>query len=166
MAGIGLDARIVYELDLNLKARLGKLAYWHGGIRQLGRPVPRFTISVNGVSHVASFALITKVRNYGGDFEIAKRVRLTDPDFEVVVFQNHEWHDYLRFFGAVVTNRLYTTPGVTIYRSSGASVSGPEDGRIYVQTDGEAVGDVPATISTVPDALTLLVPNTYCLSAR
>jgi diacylglycerol kinase (ATP) len=165
MAGIGLDARIVYELDLNLKARLGKLAYWHGGFLQFGRFIPRFTICVNGVSYVASFALITKVRNYGGDFEIAKRIRLTDPDFEVVIFQNHEWHDYVRFFGAVVTNRLYTTPGVTICRSAGASVGGAEDSRIYVQTDGEAVGNLPATISTVPDALTLLVPKNYSSSA-
>ena len=42
MAGVGLDARIVYELDLDLKGKLGKLAYWHGGFRQFGRPVPRF----------------------------------------------------------------------------------------------------------------------------
>jgi len=161
MAGIGLDARIVYELDLNLKARLGKLAYWHGGFRQLGRRVPQFTIKVHGVPHVASFALITRVRNYGGDFEIAKRVRLTDAEFEVVLFQNHEWHDYLRFFGAVVTNRLYTTPGVTICRASEAVIAPPEDERIYVQMDGEAVGSVPATISSVPDSLTLLIPKGY-----
>ena len=110
---------------------------------------------------MASFALITRVRNYGGDFEIAKRVRLTDAEFEVVLFQNHEWHDYLRFFGAVVTNRLYTTPGVTICRASEAVIAPPEDERIYVQMDGEAVGSVPATISSVPDSLTLLIPKGY-----
>jgi YegS/Rv2252/BmrU family lipid kinase len=161
MAGIGLDARIVYELDLNLKARLGKLAYWHGGFKQLGRPVPRFTIHVNGESHRASFALITRVRNYGGDFQIARRIRLTDSDFEMVIFHISEWHDYLRLFGAVVTNRLYTTPGVTVYRATTASVLCPEDDRIFVQTDGEAVGGIPATILTVPDALTLLIPKPY-----
>lgn len=161
MAGVGLDARIVYELDLDLKARLGKIAYWHGGLRQLGRSVPRFPVSVNGSTHEASFVLITRVRNYGGDFEIAKRVRLTDADFEIVIFKKHEWHDYLRFFGAVVTNRLYTTPGVAICRGSEVVFGDPESDRIYVQTDGEAVGELPATISTVPDALTLLVPATY-----
>jgi len=109
MAGVGLDARIVYELDLNLKARLGKLAYWHGGFRQLGRPVPMFSIEVNGHKHMASFALITRVRNYGGDFEIARRIKLTESDFEIVIFENNAWYDYLRFFGAVVTNKLYET---------------------------------------------------------
>jgi len=161
MAGVGLDARIVYELDLNLKAKLGKLAYWHGGFRQLGRPVPRFTIEVGGQSHMASFALITRVRNYGGDFEIARRIKLTDCDFEVVVFENNAWHDYLRFFGAVVTNRLYETPGVTVYRASEALLTPPGDGPIYVQTDGEAMGNIPAHISAIPNALTLLIPKRY-----
>jgi diacylglycerol kinase (ATP) len=65
-----------HELDLELKKKLGKLAYWHGGLRQLGRDMPRFRISVNGHVHVASFALVSRVRNYGGDFEIAKRSAL------------------------------------------------------------------------------------------
>lgn len=161
MAGVGLDARIVYELDLDLKGKLGKLAYWHGGFRQFGRPVPRFRIEVNGRGYCASFALITRVRNYGGDFEIARRVRLTDDDFEIVVFQNHEWQDYLRFFGAVMTNRLQSTSGVAITRATRAEVMSPEDLRIYLQTDGEAVGVLPATIVAVPNALTLLMPKRY-----
>jgi diacylglycerol kinase (ATP) len=161
MAGVGLDARIVYELDLDLKGKLGKLAYWHGGFRQLGRPVPRFHLSVNGSEYCASFALITRVRNYGGDFEIARRIRLTDNDFEIVIFQNREWQDYLRFFGAVMTNSLHSTSGVVLTRATRVEVNAPEDQRIYIQTDGEAVGVLPATISTVPDALTLLMPKRY-----
>jgi YegS/Rv2252/BmrU family lipid kinase len=161
MAGIGLDARIVYELDLNLKRKLGKMAYWHGGFRQLGRPVPRFHLSVNGEQYCASFALITRVRNYGGDFEIARRVRLTDNDFEVVIFQNNQWQDYLRFLGAVVTNRLDSTGGVSVTRATRVEATAPEDRRIYIQTDGESMGVLPATISTVPGALTLLLPKRY-----
>ncbi|MDP9055604.1 MAG: diacylglycerol kinase family lipid kinase [Acidobacteriota bacterium] len=161
MAGVGLDASIVYKLDLKLKARFGKLAYWHGGFRQFGRPVPRFHISVNGSEYCASFALVTRVRNYGGDFEIARRIKLTDDDFEIVIFQNREWKDYLRFFAAIVANRLHNTSGVVVTRASRVVVTTPEDLRIYIQTDGEAAGVLPATLSTVPDALTLLMPPRY-----
>lgn len=161
MAGVGLDARIVYELDLDLKGKLGKLAYWHGGLKQFGRPVPRFHVTVNGGQYCASFALITRVRNYGGDFEIARRVRLLDDDFEVVIFQNHQWQDYIRFFTAVMMNRLRQTSGVTIVRATEVRVDAPEDQRIYIQTDGEAVGVLPAAITIVPDALTLLMPKRY-----
>lgn len=161
MAGVGLDARIVYELDLDLKNRLGKLAYWHGGLRQFGRAVPRFQLTVNGSNYCASFALVTRVRNYGGDFEIARQIRLTDSDFEIVVFQNHQWQDYLRFFGAVMTNRLYNTDGVVIVRGTRVETRAPEDERIFIQVDGESTGELPATISTVPNALTLLMPKRY-----
>lgn len=161
MAGVGLDARIVYELDLDLKSRLGKLAYWHGGLRQFGRPVPRFRIGVNGADYCASFALITRVRNYGGDFEIARRVRLTDNDFEVVIFQNNQWQDYVRFFGAVMTNRLYNTEGVTITRATRVEADSAQDQRIYIQVDGESQGALPVSVSVAPDALTLLMPKRY-----
>lgn len=161
MAGVGLDARIVYELDLGLKSKVGKLAYWHGGFRQLGRSVPRFRVAVNGCDYEASFALITRVRNYGGDFEIARKVRLTHKDFEVVVFQKNEWHDYVRFLGGVIVNRLHGIRGVAVARTSSVEVSAPEDTRIYVQVDGEAVGVLPARIRIVPDALTLLAPTRY-----
>lgn len=161
MAGVGLDARIVYELDVDLKNRLGKLAYWHGGLRQFGRPVPRFHIALNGSNYCASFALITRVRNYGGDFEIAKQIRLTDNDFEVVVFQNNQWQDYVRFFGAVMTNRLYNTDGVAIGRATRVEADSAQDQRIYIQVDGESQGALPASISVAPGALTLLMPKRY-----
>jgi YegS/Rv2252/BmrU family lipid kinase len=165
MAGIGLDARIVYELDLDLKARVGKLAYWHGGFRQFGRGMPRFTATVNGKEYSASFALITRVRNYGGDFEIARKIKLTDPDFEVVISQKHEWVHFLRFVGAVMMNRLDRTDGVAITRATEVCVAPPHgetpDARIHIQTDGEIAGVLPATIGTLPDALTLLVPRKY-----
>jgi YegS/Rv2252/BmrU family lipid kinase len=161
MAGIGLDARIVYDLDLDLKKKLGKLAYWHGGFRQFGRPTPFFRATVNGEEHHASFALITRVRNYGGDFEIARQVRLTDNDFEIILLCDNQWHDYLRFVGAVMINRLSKMEGVVVTRATGIEVFGAEDQRIYIQTDGEAVGRLPATITTVPDALTLLLPKQY-----
>ena len=40
MAGIGLDAQIVYHVSAPLKARIGKLAYWLAGWSLLGRRLP------------------------------------------------------------------------------------------------------------------------------
>jgi len=161
MAGVGLDARIVYDLDPGLKRRFGKLAYWQGGFSLFGEKQPRFHANLNGAEHHVSFALMSRVRNYGGDFQIARQVRLTDPDFEVVTFEDNEWKDYLRFFGGVATNRLAGVKGVHIARSSQVEVSAPEDRRIYIQVDGEAVGALPAVFRVVPDALTLLLPKRY-----
>lgn len=161
MAGAGLDARIVHELDLELKRRIGKLSYWHGGFRQLGRDMPRFRITVNGVDHMAGFALVARVRNYGGDFEIAQNIRLMDNDFEIVILEQNRFWDYLRFLFAVILKKLPTTRGVTILRAVRAEVSPISAEDVHVQADGEAVGGVPATISIVPDAVTLMLPKRY-----
>jgi diacylglycerol kinase family enzyme len=161
MAGIGLDAQIVYNVDRDIKNKLGKIAYWHGGFSQFGRPVPRFQATLNGTGHCVSFALVTRVRNYGGDFEIARQVRLTDNDFEVVLFRPNRFPDFVRFLGGVITNRLAGIDGVVVTRATEVSVASPEDERVYMQTDGESMGVLPATIAIVPDALTILLPRRY-----
>ncbi len=161
MTGVGLDALIVHNLDLGLKARFGKLAYWHGGFTNMGRATAQFPVEIDGVARKATFALITRVRNYGGDFEIARKVRLTDADFEVVLFENGNWYDYVKYFGAVLVDRLYQTPGVTVVRATKVLLKPSDAGEIHVQTDGELMGTLPATVTSVPDAISLLLPTGY-----
>jgi diacylglycerol kinase family enzyme len=123
--------------------------------------MPRLHISVDGVGRVASFALLARVRNYGGDFEIARNIRLTDHDFEIVIYERQGWLAYLRFFAGVVMNSLRNIPGVTIIRSDRAVLRPVSDTPVHVQADGEAIGLLPGTISVVPDAVTLLLPKRY-----
>lgn len=166
MAGAGLDAAIIQNLDLNLKHRLGKLAYWHGGIRFIHSNPVHFQVRVNDTSYEASFVLATRVRNYGGDFEIAKRVRLTDNDFEVVVFRNRTGWAYLRLFADIVRNRLYHAKEVAIHRATSVEFHPPAASPVYLQTDGEAIGTIPCRIEIVPDALTLLLPESYAAAPK
>ena len=161
MVGAGLDARIVHELDLGLKQKWGKLSYWHGGLRQLGREMPRLRVAVNGHQFEGGFALISRVRNYGGDFEIAKSVRLTDNDFEIVVLDQLRFPDLAKFLGAVMLNRLNALKGVSVVRGCRAELTPVSNEPVHVQSDGEAIGMAPATVSLVPDAVTLLLPKRY-----
>ena len=161
MAGIGLDAHIVYNLSASLKLALGKVAYWIGGFSQLGRRFPEFTIEVDGSTHRASFALVSRVRNYGGDLEIAPTISLLEPDFELVLFSGESSFRYLRYMLGVVAKKLDRIPGVTILRARQISCRASEDHRIYIQVDGEYAGRLPATFEIVPDALTLLVPPDF-----
>jgi diacylglycerol kinase family enzyme len=161
MAGIGLDAQIVYHVNAPLKARIGKLAYWLAGWSLLGRNLPEFSIEADGVTHRCSFALVSKVRNYGGDFEIARDVSLFDDEFELVLFKGRSTLRYVRYFAGVVTRRIEGIPGIVTLRARRVSAPKSQDGRVFVQIDGEYAGHLPAEIRIVPDALTLLVPPEY-----
>jgi diacylglycerol kinase family enzyme len=166
MAGIGLDAHIVYNVNGAIKARVGKLAYWLAGWSLLGKRLGQFTVEVGGKRSECSFALISKVRNYGGDFEIARSVNIMDDEFEMVLLEGRNTLRYVKYFAGMVLNNLAGMKGATVVRSDRVTVSGPSDARIYVQIDGECAGCLPAEIRIVPDALTLLIPPEYSRAAR
>jgi diacylglycerol kinase (ATP) len=161
MAGIGLDAKIVYNLNLPLKARIGKLAYYIGGFSLVGRHLDEFEVSVEGRRLTCSFALISKVRNYGGDLEIARNTSLLDDRFEVVLFEGRNSFRYLKYLVRVAAGKLAGVRGVSLIRSKAACMSGTADRRVYIQVDGEYAGHLPARVEMVPDALTLLMPEAY-----
>jgi diacylglycerol kinase family enzyme len=115
---------------------------------------------VDGRDYRASFALITRVRNYGGDLEIARTVRLTSPDFEVILFAGSLAPVYLKYFAGVGLNRLKGMSGVEVLRGTSIEFFGP-DAPVFAQLDGEAAGPIPGRAEIVPDALTLLMPASY-----
>jgi diacylglycerol kinase (ATP) len=161
MCGIGLDAHIVYHLSASLKAALGKISYWVGGFSQLGRRLPEFEVEIDGRINHASFALVSRVRNYGGDLEIAPNISLLEDDCELVLFSGRSALRYLKYMAGVVTGRLDGMRGVAIVRAREARFSAPEDSRIYIQVDGEYAGRLPAKIEVACGALTLLTPPEF-----
>lgn len=161
MAGAGLDAQIVYNVSAGLKARTGKIAYWLAGWSLLGRRLPEITLEADGRPYRCSFALLSKVRNYGGDFEIARDVNLFEDQFEMVLFEGKSSVPYVKYFAALAANRLHGIKGVTDCRARHVSLEGTTDSRVFVQVDGELAGRLPAEVKIVPDALTLLVPPEY-----
>jgi diacylglycerol kinase (ATP) len=168
MAGIGLDADIVFHLKPRTKELLGKGAYWIGGFSKLGSRIPEFTVQAEGRDFRASFALASRVRNYGGDLEIAPTVSLLDDEFELVLFEGESSAAFLKYMLAVVAHRQRATRGITILRTRQAlfSASGGSQGnaKTHVQVDGEYAGLAPARVQIAPNALTLLVPSDF--SAR
>jgi diacylglycerol kinase (ATP) len=162
MAGVGFDAHIVYNLSGGLKRRLGKAAYWVGGFSQVTRRYPEFQVEIDGAAReVCSFALISRVRNYGGDFQIAQSIGLLDNHFEVVLFRGQTPLPYLKYVFGLTTGSLADMRGVSFSNAQCVRISDPQDRRIYVQVDGESSGHLPARVSLVPDAVTLLVPPPY-----
>ena len=161
MAGVGLDARLIYNISAPLKTNLGKIAYWIAAFSLIGRRLEEFSVKVDDRDYSCSFALVSKVRNYGGDFEIARDTSLFDDQFEVVLFQGQNSVRYLRYFVGVVRNRLQGMAGVRILRARKIHFSPVRDARVYMQVDGEYAGHLPGSVEIVSDAITLLLPPLY-----
>jgi diacylglycerol kinase (ATP) len=161
MAGIGLDARLIYNLSAPLKSNLGKVAYWIAAFSLMGRRLEEFSVKIEDRDYRCSFALVSKVRNYGGDLKIARDTSMFDDQFEVVLFRGENSVRYLQYFVGVVLNRLRGMKGVSILRARELQVSPVRDSRVYMQVDGEYAGHLPGSIDIVKDAITLLLPPVY-----
>jgi YegS/Rv2252/BmrU family lipid kinase len=161
MAGIGLDARIVYNISVPLKRQLGKAAYWVAGWSLLGRSLDEFEVKIDGRVRACSFALVSKVRNYGGDLEIARDTSLLDDRFEVVLFEGRSTLRYVKYLTGVMLNRLKGMSGVSVLRAEKICVSPVKDARVYIQIDGEHAGHLPGSVEIVRNALTVLIPPKY-----
>jgi diacylglycerol kinase (ATP) len=161
MAGVGLDAHIVLHVDPVLKARFGKLAYWAASMPEFLRKLELFEVEVDGVKYLCSFALISKVRNYGGDFEIARQVRVDDDEFEVVLFEGANPWRYVVYLTGVALRQAAKLPGVKVLRARDVKMMPSNSESVHLHVDGEYAGQLPARVSVVPDALTLLVPQAY-----
>ena len=123
MAGAGLDADIVYDMNSRLKEALGKVAYWIAGFSKVGSRLAEFTVAAEGREFRASFALVSRVRNYGGDLEIAPSISLLDDEFELVLFEGASSFTFLKYMLGVVAQRHQNMRGVTILRTRKALFS-------------------------------------------
>jgi diacylglycerol kinase family enzyme len=157
MAGAGFDAQVVCDLSPGLKKRAGKLAYWVAGFSQIVKRVGQLETRINGDTYRCGFTLASRVRNYGGDLELASGASLLSNEFEAVMFEGSNPLRYALYMLAVAVKQVQKMPGVHTVRATRVELLGDAP----IQIDGEYLGRSPATIEIVPDALTILVPESY-----
>jgi diacylglycerol kinase family enzyme len=161
LAGVGFDAPIIRKVDPALKKSYGTLSYWIAGLGELNRELDEFEVRLGDSTHRCSFALASRVRNYGGTVEIARHAGLFREDFGVVLFEGRKTYQYLEYLAGAFANRLDGMRGASILHAKTLEFYPAGDAPVYVQVDGELAGQLPAKIEIVPDALTLLAPPAF-----
>jgi diacylglycerol kinase (ATP) len=157
MGGAGLDARIVYDLNPKLKAWGGKLAYWLAGFGHITQRVGQCEVRIDDKTYRSGFVLASRVRNYGGDLEIATGASLLHDDFEVVIFEGSNPLRYAYYMLGVGVKLVQKMPGVHTVHARHVTMTGD----VHLQIDGEYAGRLPGCFEIVPDAITLLIPPNY-----
>jgi diacylglycerol kinase (ATP) len=158
MAGIGVDAGVIAALNYNLKRKLGEGSFWIAGFKQLLQyHFTPFQMAIDGENHSATFAVISKARNYGGPLKITTQADLFSDQFDVCLFQSrHRWR-YIQYLWNVALGRHITMPDVKYLKTKTVEASGSPV--IQVQVDGELIGTLPQKFTIEPDALSLIVPK-------
>jgi diacylglycerol kinase family enzyme len=169
--GIGVDAHLFYNLDPLAKRRFGMVAYVAKATRLwLTHKMENFAVEVGEKGRKprteVSQLLAVRIRNFGGVLrELAPGASLDRNDLRLVLFQTHSRWAYLRYVLRGLFGTNWEVPGIELLNSpvavcrNGASSNGSgKKSRIFVEADGELLGTLPADVSMVRDAVTLLAP--------
>src|SRR5579883_2541670 len=172
--GIGVDAHLFYKLNTSTKQKLGMAAYYAKAWNLwFTHRMERFQVEWSGggngpAAHSGVTELLAvRIRNFGGVLrELAPGASLERNDLRLVICRSASRLSYLHYVVRGLLGRSWQVPGVELAHAETVSCKyALEDGgallgtRVYVEADGELLGTLPAEITMVPDALTLLVPK-------
>ena len=159
VAGAGPDGAIVYSIDLGLKSRVGILAYWWEGAREVFRyKFPRFRV-VSGERKIpASLVIVGRTQNYGGPFKITTEANLFEDRFEILTLSTQSGLRYLSYLPSLWLNKLRGTEGVKFFKTDSLVCEPLDSNPVYAQIDGEPLARLPVEFRIVTRALKLLIP--------
>jgi len=160
VAGAGPDGMIVYSIDLGLKARVGILAYWWQGVRQLFRHrFPHFRVVTEDRKLDVSLVVVGRTKNYGGPFQITTEADLYTDQFEMMALTTQSGFRYLTYVPTLWLGKMRGCEGVHFWKSDSIVCEPLDRHRVYAQIDGEPLAQLPVEFKIVPRALKLLVPQ-------
>jgi diacylglycerol kinase (ATP) len=160
VAGGGPDGMIVYSVDLGLKARVGILAYWWQGAREVLRyTFPRFRVRTGDRELEATLVVVGRTKNYGGPFKITDQADLFEDRFEVMALTTQSGLRYLSYLPTLWMGNLRREEGVHFWKAEALVCEPLDSSPVYAQVDGEPLARLPIEFSIVPRALKLLVPR-------
>lgn len=167
-AGVGVDAHLFYKLNRDLKTQAGMAAYymkaWHLWARHRMR---KFEVEYNDGSArqqaILTELLAVRIRFFGNILrELVPGANLTLPDLRTVMCRTSSRAAYLRYVTGALLGRPQKIAGIDTISCSEITCREPEkdrdEERVYVQADGELLGRLPARMSMVADALSLVAP--------
>jgi diacylglycerol kinase (ATP) len=162
--GVGVDAHLFYELNPLAKRHLGMAAYYAKATRLwLTHKMEKFTIELEGETHrnaEVSQLLAVRIRHFGGVLrKLAPGASLDRDDLRLVLFHTRSRAAYLGYVLRGLLGAKWQIPGIELVHCSRVNCRSEALSRILVEADGELLGTLPAEISVVPDALTLLTPS-------
>jgi len=169
MAGVGADAEMIYRVSASAKNRFGQMAY-NAEMFRLAFLHPYQELEaeyLNGESRerktISTFAVAAvRVTTFPGLMgKFARGATLESDDLRLVLTRTRNRALHAAYFARILARQSGPVPGIELMNAKEVlcKVKDPKSS-VYVEADGEFLGGLPARISAVPGAFTLLMRKT------
>jgi diacylglycerol kinase family enzyme len=162
-AGVGLDARIMGNTNATLKRWLGRSGIFLTVAREFFRyEFPRLEITIDGARHEATFAVISHVSRYAGDWIIAPQASPDSDEVDVLLFEGRgRWRFFWLFRQMQLGQSGHIQRGLArVVRGRIVRARSLESYPVDVHVDGDRIMETPVTCRASEETVCVLVPRT------
>lgn len=163
-AGVGADAHLMYRLDSKLKQRFGYALYlWETLRLWLSYGFPFFEARIlkqdsTGEWQRFSQLLMIRIHDFGGVLHnVIPGAALSEERLHLLGLRTRSRFRLIRYSLAVILGRHAGSRLATICDAERVECRPLPGARIFVEADGEPLGELPATFEVVPHAVRLLM---------
>jgi len=160
--GIGLVTETKQAVsESESKATLGRFSYYLNSLQTLNAPEP-FNVSIKGNNrHYEGEAIMVMVGNgqyTGGVRAFFNQADMTDGAFDVLIIKNVSARSLFEIVKANITPDPKQLEGIEYFRASSLEITATPPQQI--DCDGEDGGETPATLTVLPEHLTMITGET------
>ena len=149
MSGIGLDAKVVAEMEPELKDALGSIGFLIKGALTLlfgdddlqSKVLVKFYDRDEEIESDAWLILVSNIPNYSGTVKVARKAMPDDGLLDILIFSTRNENDITNQIFEVMTDESPENVGISYVTSSDFEIfTNPP---VYCQIDGEPLGKTP-----------------------
>lgn len=159
VAASGLLTNVGYQVQPEIKAILGRTAYYLEGLKEI--PKQKFKpIKVSFESDEYTMEedillfLITNSSSIGGFKKLAPEANVSDGYLDSIIIKKSEVQDLVSIFINIFSGDHINHPNVEYFKTKKIAISTEED--VPIDIDGEYGGKLPATFEVVPHSFKIL----------
>lgn len=147
----GLFTTVSHEVDINLKKRFGKMAYYVKGLEQIQGYKPMklsFKMDTETINEEVSLFLIFNGKSAGGFDQLAKYAVIDDGLLDLVIIKAVAVHEILPLFIRILQGEHFKSSNVIYKQVPQVEITCLNNEHIISDIDGEPGPEFPLHIST------------------
>ena len=159
MAGVGFDAAVLAATKKRFRV-VSHIPYWISGICTFAKYRPTsMAINIDGQmkNKKSMGVIINNGYSFAGGMRMAPDADMSDGLFDTVVLGDINTLEFIKGLSMVYKGTLGNHPKVDTYKAKSIEINTKE--QLYLQADGELLGQAPATFRVLPQALRIAVYN-------
>ena len=160
VAAGGLLTNVGYQVQPDMKAILGRMAYYFEGIKELTQQnLEPIRVKINSEEYSNQedilIFLVSNSSSIGGFKKLAPEADVLDGLLDVVIIKKSAITDLANIFVNILTGDHINHPNVIYYKTKAVLIESEKE--ISIDVDGEYGGKLPAKFQVIPKGLQILI---------